>query len=88
MTLEEVKAALRVTGTTDDDLLTRLLASATDECLRFTGLEALDSNTGDDLWQGVVVMIHADYDADAKDRNLYRRAAETLWMPYRDGMGV
>lgn len=88
MTLQEVKDALRVSGNADDALLTRLLNSATAECLRFTGLDALDSNTEDDLWQGVVVMIHADYDADPKDRPEYRRAAEALWMPYRTGLGI
>lgn len=88
MTLNEVKAALRVTGTQDDALLTRLLSSATAECLRFTGLDALDSNTEDDLWNGILVMIHADYDADLKERDDYRRAAETLWMPYRTGLGI
>ncbi|HUG56623.1 MAG TPA: head-tail connector protein [Candidimonas sp.] len=88
MTLNEVKVALRVTGNADDALLTRLLNSATAECLRFTGLDALDRNTEDDLWNGILVMIHADYDADMKERNEYRRAAETLWMPYRTGMGI
>lgn len=88
MTLNEVKDALRVTGTQDDALLTRLLSSATSECLRFTGLDALDSNAEDDLWNGILVMIHADYDADMKERDDYRRAAETLWMPYRTGLGV
>lgn len=88
MTLEEVKDALRVSGNQDDDLLERLLASAVSECLRFTGLEELDSRSEEDLWQGIVVMIHADYDGDPKVRNEYRRAAESLWMPYRTGLGV
>lgn len=88
MTLEEVKDALRVSGNQDDDLLERLLASAVSECLRFTGLEELDSNSEEDLWQGVMVIIQGDYDADARDRNRYRRAAEVLWMPYRIGLGV
>ena len=88
MTLQEVKDALRVSGNADDALLTRLLNSATAECLRFTGLDALDSNTEDDLWNGILVMIHADYDADLKERNEYRRAAETLWMPYRTELGA
>jgi len=88
MTLEEVKDALRVSGNQDDDLLERLLASAVSECLRFTGLEELDSSSEEDLWQGIIVMIHADYDGDPKVRNEYRRAAESLWMPYRTGLGV
>lgn len=88
MTLDEVKAALRVSGNDDDELLGRLLSAATAECLRFTGLESIDSNTNDDLLQGIIVMIHADYDGDPKVRNEYRRAAESLWMPYRTGLGV
>ena len=37
VTLEQVKNTLRQTHDDDDDLLTRLIASAEQECLRFLG---------------------------------------------------
>lgn len=37
VTLQQVKDALRQTHTSDDNLLTRLIASAEAECLRFLG---------------------------------------------------
>ena len=37
VTLEQVKNTLRQTHADDDDLLTRLIASAEQECLRFLG---------------------------------------------------
>lgn len=88
MTLDDVKKTLRVSGNDDDALLTRLLNAAKAECRNFTNLETLDGIADADLWQGVMLMIHADYDGDPKDRNRYRRAAESLWMPYRTGLGV
>jgi len=88
MTLDDVKKALRVSGDQDDELLTRLLAAARAECLNFINRDTLDDITGADLWQGVMLMIHADYDGDPTERAKYRRAAEALWMPYRTGLGV
>lgn len=88
ITVDDIKQTLRVSSGTDDDLLTRLIASAADECMRFTGLTEINSSSNDDLLQGMAIMVQADYDANPQERVRYRNAAETLWMPYRDGLGV
>lgn len=89
--LGDLKAALRVTHDRDDGLLTKLLDAAGDEYLEFTGIdEESDSSATlpNTAWQGIVVMVQADYDADPVERAAYRAAAETLWMPHRKGLGV
>ncbi|MGJ7497465.1 head-tail connector protein [Variovorax sp. RT4R15] len=107
ITLAQVKEALRVTDTNSDALLTRLLASAIQECLRFTNrtelptlpldypdesssedIESSEDPVAADACQGVMVMIHADFDASPADRPRFRAAAEDLWQPYRRLMGV
>lgn len=42
----------------------------------------------DDIVNGIILMIQADYDGDFTMRQQARDAAEALWMPYRIGMGV
>ena len=111
ITLDQVRAQLRVTHELDDDLLQRLLASAEQECLRFTGRRQLptlpyefpvDSDgcptseevpssedpVAPDIVNGIILMIQADYEGDPLERQQYRAAAESLWMPYRIGLGV
>jgi len=94
--LAEVKLALRITHSDDDDLLQRLLQSATRECLRFLNSTELpvDDSTADtvdilpDIFNGIVLMVQADYEGDPTKRDIYRRSAESLWTPYRSEMGV
>lgn len=94
--LAEVKLALRITHSSDDDLLNRLLQSATRECLRFLNSDELpvdqsSSNEIDimpDVFQGIILMVQADYEGDPTKRDIYRKAAESLWMPYRIEVGV
>lgn len=94
--LAEVKSALRITHADDDNLLGRLLQSATRECLRFLNSDELpvdqsSSNEIDimpDVFQGIVLMVQADYEGDPTKRDTYRMAAESLWMPYRVEVGV
>jgi hypothetical protein len=31
---------------------------------------------------GIILMVQADYDGDIREREQYRTAAESLWMPY------
>lgn len=89
LTLDTVKDALRVTHDSDDALLYRLIESGKRECLRFLDIEALpDFADYPDLEQGIILMIQADYDADPLERNNYRRAAETLWMPFREELSA
>lgn len=80
--LDDVKAALRIDGTTDDALVARLIASATQEYLHFTQADT-EASIPADAMNGIILMVKADYDADPKDRDLYRSRAESLWWPHR-----
>jgi len=94
--LTDVKKYLRVTHNEDDDLLNRLIESSTRECLRFLNVEVppdMDTiealgNITNDTFQGVVLMVQADYDGNPLERDKLRRAAEALWQPYRNQLGV
>ena len=90
--LDDVKQAMRVIHSADDALLTRLINSASLEYIQFCNLE-IDSDATvepitEDAFQGLVLMVQADYSADPEKRASYRKAAETLWTPHRIGMGV
>lgn len=41
-----------------------------------------------DVVRGIILLVQADYEGDLAQRGAYRSAAETLWQPYRIGMGV
>lgn len=41
-----------------------------------------------DVVNGIILMVQADYDGDPLQRETLRRAAESLWMPYRSLLGV
>jgi hypothetical protein len=98
--LADVKAALRVIHAEDDAELTRLLDSATREYLAFIDsgalpeeVEAAGGTPGEvfipeDAFNGIVLMVRADYESDPLDRKKLREAAESLWFPYRKGLGV
>ena len=93
--LAEVKAALRVIHDQDDALLSRLIESASREALAFLDSgewplpETVSSYTAqeitipEDAFQAVVLLVSADYDAQPDKRDVYRKAAEGLLMPYR-----
>lgn len=84
--IDDVKKTLRVTQTSDDDLLNRLCDSATMEYLRFIGAEIPTDMTTvtveEDALNGIILMVQADYDGDPLMREKLRSAAEALWMPY------
>lgn len=89
--LSDVKAALRVTHDEDDALLSRLIGSAVRECLAFMDNGTLPAVPGpaadvdipEDVFQAVVLMVSADYDASPEKRPAYRAAAEQLLWPYK-----
>jgi len=89
--LADVKAALRVTHNDDDALLSRLIGSAMRECLAFLDNGTLPAVPGaaadvdilEDVFQAVVLMVSADYDASPEKRTEYRAAAEQLLWPYK-----
>ena len=92
--LSDVKNALRVTQDDDDALLKRLIDSACAECVAYLNLD----NTQDpqdlvfeqpaSVFNGVVLMVQADYDGDPEKRDAYRQAALNLWQPYRLDLGA
>lgn len=95
--LNTVKQDLRVTEDDDNGLITRLIQSAESECVQFLGMDelpVLNSETGETdippaIAQGIMLIVRADYDAvKPEDRAAWRKAAETLWMPWRIGLGV
>lgn len=92
--LQDIKNSLRQTQDLDDAELTRLASSATMEYMRFIGWpDASDGSTleaTEDAINGIILMAKADYEGDPLKREEYRKAAETLWMPYaeNDRMGL
>ena len=89
--LDDVKASLRVTHAADDAEITRLIGSAVRECLTFLDNGSLPAVPGaaadvdipEDVFQAVVLMVSADYDASPEKRTAYRAAAEQLLWPYK-----
>ena len=89
--LQDVKAQLHVLHDDDDELLERLISSAVREYARFINEEDESSDffVGEDAFNGIVMVVKADYwDFPPDKRAQMRAAAETLWMPYRTGLGV
>ena len=88
--LDDVKAALRVSGTDHDALLTRLITSSLAEFNNYSGGTPISSADvlPADAFNGLVLMIRADLDADPTERMQYLEAARNLWHPYRSDMGV
>lgn len=99
--LADVKKALRVIHNADDDELSRLIESATRECLAFLDrddLPVMDLTLEEssepsvcitqDIFQGIVRIVQAEYEGKIEDRPKYRAAAEAMWYPYRRNLGV
>ena len=91
--LDDVKASLRVTHAEDDTEITRLMGAAVRGVLRgldsadypvpAPGDAAADVTVPEEVVQAVVILVKADYDADAKDRAAYRKAAIDMVTTYR-----
>ena len=92
--IDDVKASLRVSHDEDDADITRLIGSAAREVLRALdsadypvpapGDPAADVTVPEEVVQAVVIIVKADYDADAKDRAAYRKAAIDVVTTYRN----
>lgn len=85
--IDDVKLALRIDGNDMDAEIERLIQGATREYLQYT-TGSIDAGTTsvevpDDAVNGIILMVRADYDADPIKRDQYRKAAETLWHPYK-----
>lgn len=85
--IDDVKLALRIDGNDMDADIGRLIQSATREYLQYTTGSIAAGTTSvevpDDAVNGIILMVRADYDADPIKRDQYRKAAETLWHPYK-----
>lgn len=105
ISLERVKADLRMTHAFDDALLLDHIAGAKDEARLFMGrarLPIVDSEgrllpddsqeVGDiapSVYPAICLLVRAKYEAvDGAEVQSLRRAAESLLMPYRKGLGV
>lgn len=85
ITLTELKAALRISHNDEDAELQRKLDAATCECMRFlnTNLIPLEQ----DVINGIVLIVQADYEGEPLRRDEYRANAQSLWNPYRANVG-
>lgn len=87
MTLDELKAELRITDESLDDVLTPLLAGIEAEARQFLAVDALPDEP--DVRQGLVMLARVQFDATTPDEAAkFRRVAETLLTPHRQGMGL
>lgn len=82
MTLADVKHALRIDDDASDALLSRLLDAATAECCRWLGVKALPDPVPADVWQGILLMVHADYDYPER-REQFKTSAIGIWKEHR-----
>jgi len=101
VSVESVKRDLRIIQNDDDDLLQELIDAAEKECLNFInaeylpGLEPNSEETSSELTiepdaaRGIRLIVRGAYEeTDIMRVSAYRNAAESLWMPYREGLGV
>lgn len=95
--LELVKQDLRVTNDDDDTLIQVLLDAAEDEALQFLGTSELpyvmtqysSETIAPSVYAAVFLLVRAKYDETNPEQiGHFRRAAETLLMPYRESIGL
>lgn len=87
--LDDVKAHLRVDGNESDELLKRLIASATSECMAYMEIDEGDYRLEKpDVITGIVLAVQADYDGDPAKRSAYIAAARSLWDLHAPYAGV
>lgn len=93
LSLESLKASLRVIHDEDDALLQELLDGAEAEACRILNLDGLPEGESldvmPDVRTAVWLLVSADYEAPTADEAGKRRyAAETKLWPYRVRMGA
>lgn len=103
VSIESVKRDLRIIHNSDDVLLQELIDSAERECLQFLNTEVLpgleessevSSETvylvvEPDVARAIRLIVRGGYEeTDITKLSAYRSAAESLLMPYREGLGV
>ena len=101
VSIESVKRDLRIIQNDDDTLLQELIDAAELECLQFLnidylpGLEPNSEETSSelvvfpDVARAIRLIVKGGYEeTDVTKLSAYRSAAESLLMPYREGLGV
>lgn len=95
ISLEQLKLALKLDDDSDDEELQRKLISAIYECSAYINTPYLDNQVvlnsvfdRPDVIQGIVLMVQADFDIDPTKRDIIRMAAERLWAPHRQNIGI
>jgi len=93
VTVDSVKRDLRIIHDSDDELLQELIDAQTRACLNFMDIDDEEASSetalADDVLFGIRLMVRASYEESDPTRiAALRAAAETLWMPYRIGLGV
>ena len=104
VSIESVKRDLRIIHNSDDVLLQELIDSAERECLQFLNIDVLPgleessevSSEPDvcnvvepDVARAIRLIVRGGYEeTDITKLSAYRSAAESLLMPYREGLGV
>jgi hypothetical protein len=104
VSIESVKRDLRIIHDDDDVLLQELIDSAERECLQFINAEYLpgleptseeassesvDPVVDADVARAIRLIVRGGYEeTDVTRLPAYRSAAESLLMPYREGLGV
>lgn len=87
--LAHVKAHLRIDGDESDELLKRLIASATSECRAYMEIDEGDYRLDKpDVITGIVLAVQADFDGDPAKRRAYIAAARSLWDLHAPHAGV
>lgn len=98
VTVDSVKRDLRIIHDDDDTLLQELIDAAERACLNFLDIDALpvvdEEKSSEpvvemDVQFGVRLLVRSMYEeTDPARLSALRSAAETMWMPYRKGLGV
>jgi len=92
ITLEQVKADLRVTHDEDDGLLEILLNGATDEALLYMNraqLPTVDDVVVGSVYTAVFLLVRGMYDTtDPAQMTAIRQRAEVMLQPYRQDLGL
>lgn len=96
VSLDDVKADLRITHTSDDALLQILIDAAEDEAMQFLGVSELPTVVGSSeppvkgsVYAAVFLSVKAKYEAASPEEiQKLRICFESLLMPYRESLGV
>ena len=88
VTLQQLKADLRITSTAQDDYLQDLLDAVSCEMLSFLNMEAFPSPVPPSLITATWILARARHSVeDAREIERHRKLAETIMYPHRVEIG-